>query len=148
MLIRPVLPGDAESWEGMRQALWPSAEGEHAREIGRFLGGDRHDPSEVFVAVDDDGRPIGFAEVSIRSHAEGCDSGGVAYLEGWFVQPASRRRGAGAALVRAVAQWARSAGCTELASDTEIENEGSASAHRAVGFAEVCRVVCFRMSLG
>jgi aminoglycoside 6'-N-acetyltransferase I len=148
MLIRPVQPADAEDWQRMRQSLWPSRPGAHAREIARFLGGDRRDPAEVYVAVDGQGRLIGFAEVSIRSHAEGCESHPVAYLEGWFVERASRRRGAGAALVRAAEEWGRSAGCTEFASDTEVENAGSTSAHLALGFTEVSRIVCFRKSLG
>jgi hypothetical protein len=81
MLIRPVAALDAKDWERMRQRLWPSAPGEHAGEVAAFFAGDRHDPAEVFLAVDDEGRAIGFAEVSIRSHADGCDSGRIAYLE-------------------------------------------------------------------
>lgn len=131
----------------MRQALWPSSPGEHAGEIARFFGGDREDPAQVFIACDDSGDPIGFAELSIRPYAEGCYSGRVAYLEGWFVEPAARRKGVGAALVKAAEDWGRTAGCTELASDAEIGNEASASAHRALGFAVTGRNICFRKDL-
>jgi aminoglycoside 6'-N-acetyltransferase I len=147
MLIRLIQPSDAADWERMRQALWPSEPGEHAEEIASFFAGDRRDPAEVLLAIDGSGRAIGFAEVSIRQYAEGCDSDRVAYLEGWFVEEAQRRKRVGAALVAAVEAWGRAQGCTELASDTEIDNTGSAAAHRALGFSEVERIVCFRKDL-
>ena len=50
-------------------------------------------------------------------------------------------------LVAAVEEWARAQGCTELGSDTTIENEGSVAAHRAIGFEEVDRIICFRKPL-
>ena len=147
MLIRPVEPTDSTAWERMRQALWPSAEGEHAAEIAAFFNGNRSDPAEVLMAFDEAGTAIGFVELSIRSYAEGCESDRVAYLEGWYVDPGMRRRGIGSALVRAAEEWGRSQGCTEMASDTEIENATSALAHRSLGFTEVERIICFRRSL-
>ncbi len=147
MRIRSIQPTDAPEWAALRQLLWPSPPGEHAGEIAAFFGGDRRDPAEVFLAVDDRGQAIGFAEVSLRSHAEGCVPGRVAYLEGWFVVEANRRRGVGAALVAAVEAWGQAQGCTELASDTELHNSASAAAHRALGFSEVERIVCFRKGL-
>ena len=131
----------------MRQSLWPSAPGEHAGEIDAFFQGDRRNPAEVFLAIFDEGRAIGFAEVSIRPYAEECYSGRVAYLEGWFVEETSRGQGVGAALVAAVEEWGRAQGCTELASDADIENAASAAAHRSLGFTEVGRIVCFRKAL-
>lgn len=147
MLIRVGDPRDAADWERLRQALWPSAPGEHAREIAAFYGGDRRDPAEVLLAVDDDGAIVGFAEMTLRSHAEGCQPGRIAYLEAWFVDESHRRRGIGAALMAAVEAWARAQGCTELGSDTEIENEPSQAAHRTLGFTEAARIVCFRKAL-
>ena len=146
MQVRPAEPADAAAWEGLRQQLWPSPPGEHAAEIATFFGGERQDPMEVLLAVEGE-EIVGFAEVSIRSHAEGCRPGRIAYLEGWFVLPRWRGHGVGAALVRAVEDWGRAQGCRELASDTEIANPDSAAAHRALGFQEVERVVCFRKGL-
>lgn len=147
MLIRPVEPTDSAAWERMRQALWPSADGEHAAEITSFFEGDRSNPAEVLLAVDESGQAVGFVELSIRDYAEGCSSGRVAYLEGWYVEPGMRRRGIGSALVRAAEEWGRSRGCSEMGSDTEIENTISAAAHQSLGFTEVERIVCFRKSL-
>ncbi len=145
--VRPVERADAAAWEQMRQQLWPAPPGEHAAEIEYFLAGARHDPAETLIAVTEDGVPIGFAEISIRSHADGCESNGVGYLEGWFVEVPYRRRGVGAALVQAAEAWARGQGCSEFASDVEIENDVSRAAHHALGFEEVCRIVTFRKSL-
>jgi aminoglycoside 6'-N-acetyltransferase I len=147
MQIRPVEPPDSTAWERMRQALWPSAEGEHAAEIAAFFAGNRSDPTEVLMAFDEAGTAIGFVELSIRSYAEGCTSDRVAYLEGWYVDPGMRSKGVGGALVRAAEDWGRSQGCTEMGSDTEIENTGSALAHRSLGFTEVERIICFRKPL-
>jgi aminoglycoside 6'-N-acetyltransferase I len=36
---------------------------------------------------------------ALRSHAEGCTSTPVAYLEGWFVEAEHRGRGVGAMLL-------------------------------------------------
>ena len=147
MQIRPVRPNDAADWERMRQILWPSVPGEHAEEIAAFFSGDRCNPAEVFLSLNDQGRAIGFAEVSIRPYAEGCYSGRVAYLEGWFVEERYRRQGIGAALVGAVEEWGRAQGCTELGSDAKIQNIASAAAHRSLGFTEVGRMICFRKDL-
>src|SRR5580765_5938479 len=96
---RPAGPADAAAWERMRQALWPSAPGEHAGEISGFFAGMIDEPMQVLVAVDEAGGVVGMVELSIRRAAEGCFSDRVAYVEGWFVEPKFRRRGIGAALV-------------------------------------------------
>jgi len=134
MLVRAINHSDASAWERMRQLLWPSAPGEHAGEIARFFSGDRRNPAEVLLAIDERGRAIGFAELSIRPDAEGCDSGRIAYLEGWFVESSARRQGVGAALVKAAEEWGRQQHCTELASDAELANAASTAAHKALGF--------------
>ena len=148
MLVRRAVPSDSSQWAALRQALWPPEEpGEHEREIAAFFAGTLHDVADVFLAIDESGRAVGFAEVSLRSHAESCHSTPVAYLEGWFVDEAVRRSGVGAALIEAVEAWGRSQGCHEMASDTELDNVISQQAHQALGFEEVDRVVCFRKFL-
>jgi aminoglycoside 6'-N-acetyltransferase I len=87
------------------------------------------------------------AELSIRNIAEGCGSGRIAYLEGWFVVPEARRQGVGRALMRAVEDWGRAQGCVELASDTTSDNVASMDAHRALGFEDVGMIRCFRKDL-
>jgi aminoglycoside 6'-N-acetyltransferase I len=147
MLVRHIEQSDATDWERMRRTLWPSPENDHARDIERFFAGERDNPAAVLVAVADEGRAIGFAELSIRPYAEGCDTRRVGYLEGWFVESTHRRKGVGRALVAASEDWARAQGCTEFASDTELHNELSAAAHASLGFEEVERIICFRKDL-
>ena len=43
--------------------------------------------------------------------------------------------------------WARVRGCTEMASDRELDNEESGAFHEALGYEEVERIVCFGKSL-
>ena len=131
----------------MRSALWPSPAREHAGEIDRYFDGKVRDPLEVLMAFDEQAEAVGLIELSIRAYAEGCDTDRVAFVEGWYVDPHARSQGVGAALIGAAETWARSQGCTELASDAEVENISSAAAHRAVGFIETGVVRCFRKSL-
>jgi hypothetical protein len=51
MQVRSMQAEDAADWERMRQSFWPSASGEHAREIARFFAGDRRNPAEVLIAA-------------------------------------------------------------------------------------------------
>lgn len=146
--IRPVTRDDASVWARLRFALWPEAtHAEHARDVERFFAGQSHEPLAVLLARDAAGTPLGFAELSIRNVAEGCETDRVAYLEGWYVEPEARRQGVGRALVSAAEEWGRAQGCTEFASDTQIENTASAAAHAALGFEETERLRCFRKKL-
>lgn len=148
MRVRAVRPDDAEAWLRARVALWPDgSEAEHREDIAQFFAGRAPEPAAVLLAEDERGHLVGFVELSIRPHAEGCRTNRVAYVEGWFVVPDARRRGVGRALVAAAESWGRAQGCAELASDTEAENVVSAAAHRALGFADVGLVRCFRKDL-
>jgi aminoglycoside 6'-N-acetyltransferase I len=147
MLVRPATPEDSAAWLKMRQALWPEGASDHPFEIASYFAGRLREPLQVLLAFDDAGMPVGFVELSIRPYAEGCDTDSVAYLEGWYVVPEARQRGVGRALVQAALQWAREEGCSEFASDTLVDNEISAAAHRALGFTEVVQIRCFRKSL-
>jgi len=146
--VRPATKDDAPVWLRMREALWPEyASTWHADEIGQFFAGKLSMPLAVLIAHDDSGKALGFVELSIRNYAEDCVTDRVAYLEGWYVVPGARRRGIGRALMNASEQWARAQGCTEFGSDAVIDNEVSAAAHRALGFAETVQIRCFRKQL-
>lgn len=147
VIVRPVVSTDAGAWLQLRRQLWPEgAEAEHRDEIAAYLAGTTREPAAVLVA-EHGGVLAGFAELSIRPYAEGCVSGRVCFLEGWFVSPERRRQGLGRALVRASESWGRAQGCTEFASDTLPDNHGSIAAHAAIGFENVGMVVCFRKAL-
>jgi aminoglycoside 6'-N-acetyltransferase I len=147
-IVRPVQSGDEAAWLELRCALWPDgSRSEHGDEIARFMEGRARDPLAVLVAITTSGSAIGVVELSIRTHAEGCRTDRVAYLEGWYVAPEARGREVGRALVQAAEEWGRAQRCTEFASDAAADNSASAAAHRAVGFAEVGLVRCFRKDL-
>jgi len=146
--VRQARPDDGDSWLALRCELWPEgSEKEHAEEIAAYFSGEATAPLAVMLAFDASGGAAGFAELSIRWCAEGCQTDRVAYLEGWYVLPESRREGVGRALVEAAADWARDQGCSEFASDTDVANAQSTSAHMAVGFEDVGLVRCFRRTL-
>ena len=97
----------------------------------------------VFLAMED-GAPAGFAQCQLRhDYVEGTDSSPVGYLEGIYVREPYRGRGAARALLRACEDWAREQGCTEFASDCELDNGGSIAFHLGAGFTEANRIVCF-----
>jgi aminoglycoside 6'-N-acetyltransferase I len=149
--VRPAHHADVPRWAELRAALWPDGSpAEHAAEARAFF--DLNESGDatleaVLVAEDPAEGVIGFAELSRRPYAEGCTTSPVGFLEGWYVAPAHRGRGVGRALVAAAEAWARSMGCREFASDTELDNTASAAAHRALGFEEVEIIRCFRKSL-
>ncbi|HYC94053.1 MAG TPA: GNAT family N-acetyltransferase [Thermoanaerobaculia bacterium] len=151
MKIRKAVSSDLDRLAAMRAALWPddTVEG-HAKEVATILSGAWPGlyPFAILVAETDGGEAIGFADVTLRSYADGCDPARpVGYLEGWFVEEAHRRQGVGAALMRASEEWAKAQGCTEMASDTWQDNEPSQRAHESLGYEVVDRVVTFRKSL-
>ena len=90
---------------------------------------------------------VGVAELSIRPYAESCVTDRVAYLEGWFVEPSTRRRGVGRALVEAAEGRGRAQGCSEFASDAAPDNAVSIRAHRALGFTDAGLIRCFHKKL-
>jgi aminoglycoside 6'-N-acetyltransferase I len=145
---------DAEDWKELallRALLWP--DGSHAEHLAELEAGPSGwsqpgFPVAWLIAEDESGAMIGFLEVGLRSHADGCDPRrAVGFVEGWLVREEHRRRGIGAALMRAAESWARAHGCREMASDALIDNASSETAHKAMGFEIVDRCIHFRKSL-
>lgn len=149
--IRKATPADRYQLALLREALWPdTTAAEHACELEPILAGETPGsmPLVNFVAEAGDGRLLGFAEVDLRSHADGCDPARpVGYLEGWYVVQEARHSGIGRRLLSVAEDWARSHGCIEMASDTWIDNEVSQSCHEALGFQIVDRCVHYRKTL-
>jgi len=78
---------------------------------------------------------------------EGTDSSPVGYLEGIFVEEEFRKKGYAKELLASCERWAKEMGCTEFASDCELENTGSLAFHLRMGFMEANRVICFTKKL-
>ncbi|HEY2531930.1 MAG TPA: GNAT family N-acetyltransferase [Xanthobacteraceae bacterium] len=148
--IRSVTAAEANEWCRLRHALWPDGSlAQHRQDIDRYFAGDRREPAEVLLALTaGPAAVVGFAELSIRNIVDSCSTDRVAYLEGWYVVPQSRRQGIGRALIQASERWAIHQGCTEFGSDSDIDNDVSHAAHLRAGFEETGRVRTFRKKLG
>jgi len=133
----------------MRARLWPDADADElARECRAFVAGTKRGIVDAaFLSLNDSVQPIGFIELSVRAFSDGCDSMPVPHVEGWYVEESARGQGLGKALMRAAEEWARERGYTELASDSELNNDAAQRAHSACGFEEVDRLVKFRKPL-
>ena len=149
--VRAARGEDREQLARLREALWPESSAvEHGKELLEILEGKGFGtmPLIELVATDNGGTLVGFVEVGLRSHADGCDvSHAVGYIEGWYVAESYRKHGIGRQLVLAAEDWARKQGCVEIASDALLENAASQRAHEALGFAVVDRCVRFRKAL-
>ncbi len=78
---------DRKLWSELRAALWPEETAEqHACGLDLLLRGGSY---WGFAAEASDGAAVGFAEVSVRPYANGCDSQPVGFLEGIWVDPHS-----------------------------------------------------------
>lgn len=95
-----------------------------------------------------DGQAIGFAQCQLRhDYVEGTETSPVGYLEGIFIEEEFRKKGYAKQLLRACENWAKEQGCTEFASDCELDNAESLKFHLSLGFEEANRVICFKKIL-
>ena len=142
-MIVPVTTENEKDWAALCVALWPDdntvedmLEERNAGEL----------PHEYLYIADD--KPVAFISLSLRhDYVEGTDSSPVGYIEGIYVKPECRNKGIAAKLVSFAKEWAISQGCTELASDCELENTASQLFHNNIGFVEAGKIICFTMDL-
>ena len=143
--IREIVESDRADWVRLREALWPGSLSDHDAETRKHFENPANCPI-IFVA-EVDRRLVGFLELDFRKYAPGCRSSPVPFIEGWYVEPELQRQGIGRALIEVAEECARAGGHHEIASDAEVENEDGIAAHRALGYEEVERVVCFHRFL-
>jgi len=105
-------------------------------------------PEAVIFLGEVDGQAIGFAQCQLRhDYVEGTETSPVGYLEGIFIEEKYRKQGYAKQLLSACENWAKEQGCTEFASDCELDNTGSLRFHLSLGFEEANRVICFTKKL-
>lgn len=144
--VRRLIEKDISEWFRLRKSLWDELpDEEHKAEMRDIF--EHIETQLVLVAETSGGKLVGFLEASIRPFVEDCHSEDVGYLEGWFVESEYRQSGIGGKLVRAAEGWARSKGCEEMASDAEVGNELSLTAHQSLGYEETSRLVHLRKDL-
>ncbi|VXC25834.1 aminoglycoside 6'-N-acetyltransferase [Massilia sp. 9I] len=144
--IKPCTSTEQAGWLQLRMALWPEDPAEHLTEMQELC--EQPGRYAQFIAFSSTGEPQGLVEVALRSdYVNGTESSPVGFLEGLYVDPASRHQGIAALLVKTAEQWVREQGCTEMASDALLDNTASHAMHQALGFEETERVVYFRKLL-
>lgn len=136
---------DAKIVAGLAIQMWKShTMDELAEEFCEYIEGES---SAVFLSMVD-GKVIGFAQCGLRhDYVEGTNTSPVGYLEGIFVTEGYRNKGVAKDMLEACQVWAKAQGCTEFASDCELDNTVSREFHLKVGFEEANRIICFKKRL-
>ena len=121
--------------------LWPDHTVEEMQgEVADFFA----KPDAAFFLAYAEETAIGFAQCQLRhDYVEGTNSSPVGYLEGIYVADGNRKQGIARELLSACESWAKEKGCTEFASDCELDNSQSLQFHLIVGFEEANRIICF-----
>lgn len=144
-MIKRAKTEDAEALAGLAIQMWTEHIPEDLAEEFRRLV--TNDDAVCFIKWVDD-KPIAFAQCQLRrDYVEGTDSSPVGYLEGIFVSEGYRKQGFAAELLSECEKWAKEKGCSEFASDCELDNMESFRFHMALGFEEANRIICFRKDL-
>ena len=143
--IRKAAFSDAAAVAALALQLWPDHEVREMQiEFESILTAAE---AAIFLAFVDE-TPVGFAQCQLRhDYVEGTSSSPVGYLEGIFVMPAYQKRGIARILLSSCESWAKEQGCTEFASDCELDNHDSLRFHLSVGFEEANRIICFTKTL-
>src|SRR4030081_3730240 len=104
MQIAPPASATDRAWLSLRSRLWAGGtESEHLRYMADAMVRGHF----VLLASASDGSALGFVEASQRvDYVNGTSTSPVAFLEGLYVAPESRRKGVARALVESVVKWA------------------------------------------
>ena len=144
-MIRKAVIGDSRTLAEMAVQMWDNHTADEL-EI-EFLEKLNDEQSMFFIKYVNE-IPIGFAQCGLRTdYVEGTESSPVGYLEGIFVKEEYRKNGYAKELLCACEMWAKEIGCSEFASDCELDNIGSFNFHMAMGFDEANRIICFKKRL-
>lgn len=140
-MIREAEIRDIHAVTELALLLWPGhEEAELQEDLLRIMAKE----DAAFFLSCDGAETVGFAQCQLRhDYVEGTDSSPVGYLEGIYVLEEYRKRGVAKKLLAACETWARERGCSEFASDCEMDNTDSLKFHLAVGFEEANRIICF-----
>ena len=144
-MIRKATSGDSRILAEMAVEMWDSHTVDELQT--EFTETINSNNSAFFIKLVTN-MPVGFAQCGLRTdYVEGTESSPVGYLEGVFVKEEYRKRGYAKELLCACEMWAKDMGCTEFASDCELDNIGSLKFHIAMGFDEANRIICFKKNI-
>lgn len=141
-MVRIAIKGDSRVLAEMAVQMWDSHTVDELE--AEFVETLNDKQSAFFIKYIND-LPVGFAQCGLRTdYVEGTESSPVGYLEGIFVKEEYRKNGYAKELLIACEIWAKESGCSEFASDCEIDNMDSFKFHMAMGFDEANRIICFK----
>jgi len=112
--------------EGMDESMYGGRGHAAEGDVRSLYEGILADADQRLLVAEDGGRLVGSAHLMVLRHF-GRSLSRSAVVEGVVVDPAYRRAGVGAALMRAAAEAARRAGCYKLALTSNLARTG---AHR------------------
>ena len=144
-MIRKATMEDLPRLTELALELWPdNAVDTMYYDLGKFMTAE---DGVFFLAYRED-TAVGFAQCGLRhDYVEGTSSSPVGYLEGIYVRAEDRHLGFAGQLLQTCEEWARTEGCTEFASDCQIDNADSLAFHLKLGFREANRIICFTKKL-
>ncbi len=129
----------------MRNELYDSLSNDfHDKEMDKIISSNEWHCQFI---QDDDGRTIGFIEVSERNIVDGCLSSPVAYIEGLYLEQEYRGKGLGKEIIKVLLDWCKEKEFSELAVDTELENIKAQKFYLSAGFEETYRIVEFKIDV-
>lgn len=144
MIIRKASPADSIALAELASRMWEHDPAALEPEFAELTASSE---AACFLVFDGE-KAVGFAQCQLRhDYVEGCETSPVGFLEGIYVDSDYRRSGAARSLLSACEDWARSVGCTEFASDCELDNHDSLAWHLKAGFEEVNRTIWFAKKL-
>ena len=141
MLIQKISKYNLEGLAKLFTALWTDCNLEEELEHCKKL---LESEKDMCFVGKDRGEYIAFIHVSLRfEQVEGATQSPVGYIEGIYVHPDFRKIGIGNHLISLAEKWCKEKGCSQIASDTEIQNTKSITFHKNRGFRETARIVTF-----
>lgn len=140
-MVRKAVKTDVTDIAEMALIMWDSHSVEElVREFETLV--ENEECSLYIYCVDN--MPVGFAQCGLRhDYVEGTESSPVGYLEGIFIREEYRKKGYARELLAECEKWAKQKGCSEFASDCELDNNVSHDFHMNLGFTEANRIICF-----
>jgi aminoglycoside 6'-N-acetyltransferase I len=145
LFIRRSRSSDIPHYAIARRKLWPKGGiKEFRRELKGLL---KTRTFFSWLAINSDGKIVGFLEASVRPYANGCRLSPVLFLEGIWVEKWSRKQGIGNLLMKELETFARLKKFREIGSDSLLSNRTSVRIHKKWKFRETMRVVYFRRDI-
>ena len=134
-----------EEWERVRavrlralaeapDAFWTTVEQDEQRPLAEWRTRLENESAATFLACSE------YADVGIVTGIASPDEAGVAWLMSMWVDPAVRGKGVGAALIDAVAAWARDKGFERLRLEVATANLAATRLYEKTGFAATGKV--------